>query len=367
MEKFCVFCGEHPEEKNREHIIPHWLIELTGNPKRLARFGVDFKSTPPKMREFSFDAFTFPACSECNQDFSHLEEAVKPVVELLLSSRALSEADFIILFNWLDKVRVGLWLGYLYLDGNSVGISPSFHIATRMGAFDRTVAVFRTNSSRPRINFLGPESPCFQRTPTCFALFINNLCFVNTSGISSCSRRLGFPYARPRHLRDDGQLEVTIETGTERIMRPVHRELVFANAVVLHQPIFPVWFLSEKHKGVLDTDWVKNHSSEWERGRGSVFVEKRDSVTKYPQGDSLEWVPDGIWNLRDVYTRVPPFVYQRLIRDLRQAAEICEKRRRITVMQEITHLKRLHEAILLVNRKQVRAGLFDAGPANSKP
>ena len=34
LEKRCIFCGKKPSEKNREHIIPRWLIALTGDPKR---------------------------------------------------------------------------------------------------------------------------------------------------------------------------------------------------------------------------------------------------------------------------------------------------------------------------------------------
>jgi hypothetical protein len=34
MDKFCVFCGKKPQSKNREHIIPQWLIALTGDPNR---------------------------------------------------------------------------------------------------------------------------------------------------------------------------------------------------------------------------------------------------------------------------------------------------------------------------------------------
>jgi hypothetical protein len=36
MDKFCVFCGESPENKNKEHVIPQWLIRMTGYSKRIA-------------------------------------------------------------------------------------------------------------------------------------------------------------------------------------------------------------------------------------------------------------------------------------------------------------------------------------------
>jgi hypothetical protein len=34
VNKVCVFCGEKPTNKTKEHIIPEWLIELTGDINR---------------------------------------------------------------------------------------------------------------------------------------------------------------------------------------------------------------------------------------------------------------------------------------------------------------------------------------------
>jgi len=221
MNKFCVFCGKYPESKNKEHILPKWLIARTGDPNRIARFGVDFHRVPPAFREFSFDSLTFPACAKCNNEFSELEARAKTVVESLLTHQPLAQRELSILLDWLDKVRVGLWLGYLYLDRNPMEIRPKYHIGTRVGQSDRSVAISRITGKPSGINFFGPESPCFQGSPTCFALWINDICLFNVSGISICGRRLGFPYANPMHLRDDGQLEIEVEVGTRRIMRPV--------------------------------------------------------------------------------------------------------------------------------------------------
>ena len=41
--KICVFCGKKPIEKTNEHIIPLWLIEYTGDPKRKIFLGIDYK------------------------------------------------------------------------------------------------------------------------------------------------------------------------------------------------------------------------------------------------------------------------------------------------------------------------------------
>ncbi|HDR2534145.1 TPA: hypothetical protein QCI12_004383 [Enterobacter roggenkampii] len=39
--KKCIFCGDKPENKNKEHVIPKWLIEMTGDKKRSGYFGFD--------------------------------------------------------------------------------------------------------------------------------------------------------------------------------------------------------------------------------------------------------------------------------------------------------------------------------------
>jgi hypothetical protein len=346
MEKFCIFCGQQPENKTKEHVIPQWLIERTGDPKRMARFGIDFHKNPPEPREFSFDALTFPACSRCNSDFSALEGRAKSVLESVLASQPLSREDLSTFLDWLDKVRIGLWLGYLYLDRNPVGIFPKYHIAKRLGQLDRTVAIVRVDRERQGVNFVGPESPAFQGTPTCFALLINEFCFLNTSGIASCSRRLGLPYACPRHLRDDGALEITVEQGNGRIMRPVQRDLVLAGAVVLHQPIFRHGFTKAEATKLLDTELLREESVDWGNGCGPVFLEKSGTVRTYPREKSLDWFPDRTWTFEETYDRIARFVYQRLIRDLRDGAKISGRERRRRMQEGITAFSRLHAAFL---------------------
>lgn len=196
MERFCVFCGESPEEKNREHVLPEWLLKLTGDPKRTAVFGVDFNKDF-SLRKFSFDSLVFPACKICNSRFGQLEEIIKQVFVRVLAHEPLGANDLILLLEWLDKVRVGLWLGYLYLNKNPMGISPSFHIESRVGRADRMTTILRFDDLGEGLTFVGPEFMTYQLSPTCFGLRVNGVCFVNASGISLCSRRLGFPYWEP--------------------------------------------------------------------------------------------------------------------------------------------------------------------------
>lgn len=78
MKKVCIFCGKRPDEKTKEHVIPAWLIKMTGDPKRMANFSSGFvRSSIWPSRQFSYDQFVFPACNRCNEKFAHLESCAK--------------------------------------------------------------------------------------------------------------------------------------------------------------------------------------------------------------------------------------------------------------------------------------------------
>lgn len=67
----------------------------------------DWSSPDLKERVYSLSAFTFPACTACNSEFSALEASAKSIVENLLALQPVSAGDFDILLDWFDKVRVG--------------------------------------------------------------------------------------------------------------------------------------------------------------------------------------------------------------------------------------------------------------------
>src|SRR5215831_17553277 len=101
MKKFCVFCGNHPKDKNKEHVLPQWLLRLTGDPNRVGNFGIDFTKEPFSVRRFAFDSLTFPACSECNTGFAALEAGAEQVVLKLLDCQVVTTSDLILLLDWL--------------------------------------------------------------------------------------------------------------------------------------------------------------------------------------------------------------------------------------------------------------------------
>ena len=356
MEKFCVFCGEFPENKNKEHVIPEWLIKLTGDPNRTAMFGIDFSKQKLSYRQFSFDALTFPACTNCNNDFSKLETITQPIVRALLERRGVTAAELIILLDWLDKVRVGLWLGYFYLNKNRAGINPTFHISNRLGRSDRMVAVFQIADFEDGLNFLGPESGFYQLSPTCFWLRVNRLCLINASGIALCSRRLGFPFLHPYRYRDDRQLEIAYEHGSGRVMYPVERGRLLPNAAHLYQPVFRQFLETANGKPFLETDWVTAHTADFERGYGRLFLQKEGSVRLYPDGESSDWIPSETWQMWDAVNDLPEYIYQRLYDDFVSVIPITSsKNYRKHMRQQATMLRMMDRALVLKSRETASA------------
>src|SRR5215467_1644940 len=62
MPKVCVFCGRPPKGKNKEHVIPKWLIALTGESKRKVYLGRKWAHPELEKRIYPLNSFTFPAC-----------------------------------------------------------------------------------------------------------------------------------------------------------------------------------------------------------------------------------------------------------------------------------------------------------------
>jgi len=182
MKRVCIFCGERPQSRSSEHVLPQWLIELTGDPKRTAQFGYRHLGNGQFVRrQFSFKTFKFPACKSCNQSFAELEGKARTVVQKMMSKDFLSDVELNTLFDWFDKVRIGLWIGYLYLGKNLVAVTPHFYVEKRIGQHDRMLDIFISGGNRQGLNFAGCDTPSFAFTPSCFSIRINNFAFLNIS------------------------------------------------------------------------------------------------------------------------------------------------------------------------------------------
>jgi len=237
QERFCIFCGAPPDEKTKEHVLPQWLIELTGHPKRVVNFGFDLLRG--KYPRFDWASFVFPACDTCNGRYSKLEGRMKIIVEHLLTATPVTGYDYIDLLDWLDKVRIGLWLGYFYLHRNPVGISPNFHISTRVGQKDRMVAIYTIETDKNGLNVHGAETLGFQVVPCCFSLNIKNLHILSLSWDFMCSARSGFPFPRRMRINLDRNrvLECSDIVALHKVKHPLLRSPIIKPAVQIFQPI----------------------------------------------------------------------------------------------------------------------------------
>lgn len=233
LPRICIFCGSPPEDRSREHPLPQWLLALTGEPSRVVNHGVNWETGKPIR--YAFDSFVFPACAVCNGAWSETENSAKGVVQALCRKEGLSPQDYILLLDWLDKVRVGLWLGHRYLQQNPM--PPNFAINSRVGTKDRMLAIYPVGDHQRGLNVYGAETPLFQYKPSVFGLRINNILLLNASWDFMCAARCAFPYPQ--------DLEIDVTTGllgatNFRQRREVHHPPVRGIAkpcVLLVQPI----------------------------------------------------------------------------------------------------------------------------------
>lgn len=241
LPRFCVFCGRPPKEKNREHVLPMWLIGLTGDPKRVVNFGVN--PLTGKQPRFNWSNFVFPSCTSCNERYAELEGAVKPIVERLIQRRAVDGYEFIRLLDWLDKVRIGLWLGYLYIHRNPADISPRFHIESRIGLKDRMAAIYFIETKRKGLGAYAAETLCFQIFPCCFSLNINNVHILNMSWDFMCAAACGFPFPRKMIIDLDTQgmlLECSDYKRARKRKWPISVRPIIKPVIHIYQPAVEV-------------------------------------------------------------------------------------------------------------------------------
>jgi hypothetical protein len=295
--KFCVFCGKSPRKDTKEHIIPRWLIQLTGDPYREGIFGPfrNQKTSELERKRFRFDSFAFPACEDCNKRYSELESGAKVMMQELLAGNRLSSSDIELLLTWLDKVRVGSWLISYSVQKNPLGISPLFYINRRVDACDRMVLIYRSDFKGARLSIEGSTVPVFQLQPSCFCLIVNDFVLLNVSTDFLASERLGLPYASSTSFTDSAGISVSVVSGRESIRTPLVRLRYDQRCSQIFQPMFTRTDIRTSFP-FYDTDYVKSVSRDHSKGIGKVFVMDPPLVEEYPSYKSDKWLPKWIWN-----------------------------------------------------------------------
>ena len=302
--KTCIFCGQYPEAKTKEHVIPRWLINLTGDSKRFATFGYDLESK--KAREFSFDRFQFPACDQCNEKFSAMEEKSKQIMLHLINNQPLNNESFSHLLTWFDKVRIGLWLGFLKLNKNKFGIEPNFHIQSGINRADRLLFIYRTSDIKDGINFFCVGTPSFDFAPVAFGFRINNYFFINASATFLFSRRLGLPFSAENYISDTHRGAVgIIQGGLERIITPLIRGFRNIAGTEIYQPVaMRAMVHDKKYRTYYDNAYCKNFFALEESMLGKILINDSGNIIHYMDIASDIWVPTVTLHKSDVYKHV---------------------------------------------------------------
>lgn len=252
---------------------------MTGDLSRKINLGVDtnhFKETGEyRIRSYSFNHFQFPACTTCNSEFSELEGRVKQYVIRIFEKDYFTNFEIDDLLDWFDKVRIGLWLGYVILDKTIEDVLPKFHIKKRIGNRDRCLFIYELeDDGKKGIQFVGCNSPGFQFVPSCFALRINNIYFFNYSFDFLFAKNIGFPYPKQFANTDTEKRFYVTELfkGLEKISQPLIPFKFLKAANYIYQPIIP----KEVHGTMLqqefyDTAYIFDNTMDLHIGKGDVF------------------------------------------------------------------------------------------------
>lgn len=258
LEKRCIFCGKKPSEKNREHIIPRWLIALTGDPKREWYLGLKFNDISKPTRAFAADPFQFPACESCNSRYSALEARTQSHMTKLLNEESLTGVEWDDLLDWFDKVRIGLFIGNMMLNKDLPIPDPKFFIDQRSGTKDRCLLIYPNRSDYFGLRMIGAGDPVFFHNSTSFMLAVNGLLFLNASSDFILAPRMGFPF--PRKTRMQGQYIAAHDfTAFYRPKLPFIRFSFYQPLLRIYQTILNTNILDEdEYKTLACTDYVSS-------------------------------------------------------------------------------------------------------------
>lgn len=354
VKRICVFCGKPPRDQNLEHVIPRWLIALTGDPKRNANFGLNFSDNSQGVRNYSFDSFSFPSCTVCNSDHSPLESRAKATVEKLLNREPIGSGEILSLLDWLDKVRVGVWLGLRYLDRNYLDFEPEFTIESRIAKSDRLALIYRDSSAQSGLHLFGVNSPVFHTMPSCFVLSINDVHIFNSSAMALISPRLGLPTLRdPRKISGrSAAMEAQIINGTGRVSSPLLPYTVKRGGAEFYQPIS--FFTGNDHSAeavvqAYDNDYCKQFIPDPANGQGKIFHWFRQQLLTVTNETSADYLPQRTFNRSDL-VRVLALIAAEwqeamLLRDFRRCRLDFDSEKMVADEKELAEILKLHHEL----------------------
>lgn len=286
----CVFCGNKPESKNKEHIFPQWLLKMTGFDKKNCSVGSNWA----KEEELVINtlSYTFPACKVCNDRFSRVESKVKYIVELIADDKDVTASDLEILLDWFDKVRIGAWLGVQYMNKGYFDLEPKYYINCRVGIKDRMLSITNTYRNEKTLNWSGVNTLLFIFSPTAFTLRVNNLVFVNCSSDFVVSESLGFPYILAERLNPYSiKNDIILGEGTKKVSPNLFKTKLYSPSVVISQPIFGI--IRNEASTYYENEYVRNNSYDYENGIGKIFVTRDGGIKTIERNEAINFsMPD---------------------------------------------------------------------------
>jgi hypothetical protein len=192
-----------------------WLLELTGDPHRKIRIEFDPDTGADIVRPAS--TFHFPACKTCNERYGEgLEARAQRIVIELSRRQSLAVGQCYVLLDWLDKVRVGLWLGYNALHKDI--IEPHFRIDGRVAKKDRVAIIsVDPNDGFKGFNVGGCDNNVFRTTQAGIYLRINNVRILSVSSDLLIARLAGLPHATELFLSDDYKAYAVLAPGDNQM------------------------------------------------------------------------------------------------------------------------------------------------------
>lgn len=353
MEKFCVFCGNKPEKKNKEHVIPKWLIKLTGDENRTISLGLNFyeflddEKTDIQNRLYSFKHFQFPACTKCNTDYAEFEGKASRIIRKILEDEFITSSELNHLLDWFDKVRIGLWLGSITLDQIKEDVNPKFYINNRIGEKDRALYVYKLADKEKGLNFHGFNSPGFQFAPCIFGFRINNYYFINYSKDYLLARNLGFPFFEHSEYIENSRAEFfRPNKGTNQINTPILRTdfprptMCFYQSILVKEEIPPEYI----------NDYVLENLSNERNNRSLIFYYDSFEKKINKLEDDMEIIIDGriinqrIYKFNNVITKAVLNEIEKLLM-FNEHMKSENKERRLIVENNRKNILKFHRTI----------------------
>jgi len=248
-------------------------------------------------------SLNFPPAPHATMSSVILKCTQKKIVDKIMLLDNISSEELSVLLDWFDKLRVGIWLGFFYLDKNWAQIKPRFYIRQRMGEHDRLLCIYKARSDRKCLTFVGCDTPSFYFAPCCFTLRINSFYFFNISYLFLFARRMGLPYGSNIYYlpnkEDPENYLMLVEgaEGRERIMTPLLRKPFCIEGTELYQPMFPSQAKHEASREFYNTDYVHKMSMNWENGTGKIFTQDKFTLLEYPYEPAKDWLPPQTYNI----------------------------------------------------------------------